>query len=350
MAVKKRTAGGQTSAALLPPQPNLPLFGIAGYSGSGKTALLDALLPRLRRKGLAVAVIKHDIHGLGVDHPGKDSDRLFRSGADVLVQGPEETFFRIHSPTGRESAPFPASAFLRYDLVLAEGWKAAAIPKVWLLKRGENAPPSDMTGLLAALPPESDRLAAVAALLDRWLSSQWLKTPVFGCILLGDRNDRAGMLKCRTCKQRKRQLERTTELLRSVTDCVVVAGPGRVPDGLEGIPRLPDAPGIQGPMAAMLSATRWAPHVSWLIAAYDLPYLSLDLLQRLLSTRTPGVWATMLKLPDHAGMEPVLAHYDFRARVLVEDLLAAQDFQLHHLLQSSKVVAQSLDASCGKDR
>jgi hypothetical protein len=43
-------------------------------------------------------------------------------------------------------------------------------------------------------------------------------------------------------------------------------------------------------------------------------------------------------------MEPALAHYDFRARVLVEDLLAARDFRLRHLARSSKVIAQSLDA------
>jgi molybdopterin-guanine dinucleotide biosynthesis protein A len=217
---------------------------------------------------------------------------------------------------------------------LVEGWKAAAIPKVWLLKRGESAPPSGMTGLLAALPPGSDRLAAVAALLDRWLSSQWLKTPVFGCILVGGGNDRKG----------RTRLGRTAELLRSVTDCVVVAGPGKVPDGMEGLPRLPGAPGIPGPMAAVLSATRWAPHVSWLIAAHDLTCLSPDVLQRLLSTRAPGVWATLLQLPEDAEMEPALAHYDFRARVLVEDLLAARDFRLRHLARSSKVIAQSLDA------
>jgi molybdopterin-guanine dinucleotide biosynthesis protein MobB len=337
MAARKPAASGQALAAILPAQPNVPLFGIAGYSGSGKTTLLDALLPRLRRKGLFVAVIKHDVHGLGVDHPGKDSDRLFRSGADVLVQGPEETFFRIHSPAGRESAPFSASAFLRYDLVLVEGWKSAPMPKVWLLKRGEAAPPSDVPGLLAALPPESDRLAAVTALLDRWLPKQWLKTPVFGCILLGGRNDHAGRLKRPACELKKTRLERATELLRSVTDCVVVAGAGRFPEGPENLPRLPDAPGIPGPMAAVLSAMRWAPQASWLMAAHDLHSLSLDLLQRLLSTRAPGVWATMLMPPGRAEKDPALAHYDFRARVLIEDLLAARDFRLHHLSRSPKV-------------
>jgi molybdopterin-guanine dinucleotide biosynthesis protein A len=118
-----------------------------------------------------------------------------------------------------------------------------------------------------------------------------------------------------------------------------------MPDGMEGVLRLPDAPGAQGPMAGILSAMRWAPHASWLVAACDLPRLCPAALQWLLSTRAPGVWATLPKLPGRSGVEPLLAHYDFRARVLLEDLLAAGDFGLHRVSESQKVITPSPDAS-----
>ena len=57
----------------------LPVLGVCGWSGSGKTTLIEAILPAFRAKGLKIAVIKHDVHGLDIDRPGKDSDRLFRA-------------------------------------------------------------------------------------------------------------------------------------------------------------------------------------------------------------------------------------------------------------------------------
>ncbi|WP_290797492.1 molybdopterin-guanine dinucleotide biosynthesis protein MobB, partial [Halomonas sp.] len=54
-------------------EASLPLLGIAAWSGTGKTTLLEALLPRLAERGLRVAVIKHAHHTFDVDQPGKDS-------------------------------------------------------------------------------------------------------------------------------------------------------------------------------------------------------------------------------------------------------------------------------------
>ena len=83
---------------------DLPIFAICGHSGSGKTTLLEALLSRLRASGLALAVAKFHAHRIDVDRPGKDSDRLFRTGADVFLQGPDEGFSRT-LPAGRAPAP-----------------------------------------------------------------------------------------------------------------------------------------------------------------------------------------------------------------------------------------------------
>ncbi len=118
-----------------PVVPCLPaLFAVCGHSGAGKTTLIEAATRRLRRRGLAVAVVKHDVHGVDVDRRGKDSDRLFRSGADVFLHGPNERLARLHSGGFAE-------LLRRYDLVLVEGWKRAPLPKVWLLGPGESGAP-----------------------------------------------------------------------------------------------------------------------------------------------------------------------------------------------------------------
>jgi len=98
-----------------------------------------------------------------------------------------------------------------------------------------------------------------------------------------------------------------------------------VPVSLSACPRLPDVPGVSGPMAGLLAAMRWAPHSSWLVTSCDLPSLSVEALRWLLSTREPGVWATLPQLLPGPHLEPLLAHYDFRAHPLLEELATVGD-------------------------
>lgn len=68
-----------------PQRPNLPLLGFAAYSGTGKTTLLEALLPKLTGAGLRIGLLKHAHHDFDVDKPGKDSYRLRKAGASQML-------------------------------------------------------------------------------------------------------------------------------------------------------------------------------------------------------------------------------------------------------------------------
>ena len=48
---------------------------LAGYSGAGKTTLVEQLIPALRQRGLRVSVVKHAHHKFDIDHAGKDTWR-----------------------------------------------------------------------------------------------------------------------------------------------------------------------------------------------------------------------------------------------------------------------------------
>ena len=63
----------------------IPVIAFAAYSGTGKTTLIEQIIPRLRAKGLQLAVIKHDGHRFDIDREGKDSWRFTRAGAEVTV-------------------------------------------------------------------------------------------------------------------------------------------------------------------------------------------------------------------------------------------------------------------------
>ncbi len=98
-------------------------------------------------------------------------------------------------------------------------------------------------------------------------------------------------------------------------------------------------------MAGMLSAMRWAPRASWIVAACDLPNLSVDALQWLASFRSPGVWAALPRLAGARGIEPLLAYYDFRAHGLLERLVAAGSYKPADLIANPKVLTPSPSAA-----
>ena len=51
----------------------VPIITFVGKSGTGKTTLLEQLIPMLKARGLRLAVLKHDAHHFEMDKPGKDT-------------------------------------------------------------------------------------------------------------------------------------------------------------------------------------------------------------------------------------------------------------------------------------
>lgn len=118
-------------------------FGIAGYSGMGKTTLLERLVPELTRRGLKVSLIKHSHKNIEIDRPGKDSFRLREAGcSEVLLLG-NERWALMHELRG---APEPDLDYLLdrlqvCDLVLVEGFKGGDFPKLEVWRAGQGKSP-----------------------------------------------------------------------------------------------------------------------------------------------------------------------------------------------------------------
>jgi molybdopterin-guanine dinucleotide biosynthesis adapter protein len=108
------------------------VIGLAGWSGAGKTTLLLKLIPELNRRGLAVSTLKHAHHAFDIDQPGKDSFEHRSAGAKEVLIASERRWALIRELRGEPEPPL-ADLLRRLspvDLVIVEGFKASAHPKI----------------------------------------------------------------------------------------------------------------------------------------------------------------------------------------------------------------------------
>lgn len=121
----------------------MKVFGIAGYSGSGKTTLIEKLIPVFHGRGLRVSVIKHAHHGFDLDRPGKDSYRHREAGATEVLMLSNDRWVLMHELRGAPEPSLEAQLAILSpcDLVLIEGFKAAAVPKVEVHRPSHGKPP-----------------------------------------------------------------------------------------------------------------------------------------------------------------------------------------------------------------
>jgi len=110
----------------------LKVFGFAACSGSGKTTLIENLVPLLVARGLKVSVIKHAHHAFDVDRPGKDSYRHRMAGAGEVLVSSGARWALMHELRNEAEPELPAllQRLAPCDLVLVEGFKRQAIPKI----------------------------------------------------------------------------------------------------------------------------------------------------------------------------------------------------------------------------
>lgn len=121
------------------------VLAVTGYSGTGKTTLLEKLLPELTSAGLNVALIKHSHHNVDLDKQGKDSYRLRQAGANPTVIACDQRW-AIMTETPAKAVKF-ADIFADLcqlqpdlDLVLVEGFKGEELPKIQLHRKDLDKP------------------------------------------------------------------------------------------------------------------------------------------------------------------------------------------------------------------
>lgn len=136
----------------------IPVLGFVAHSGTGKTTLLTKLIPILKNQGFKVGVIKHTHHDFEIDHPGKDSFELRKSGAIQTLLTSSHRWALVteneHEEVSSLNDMISRLDLNTLDIVFIEGYKQEQFPKIELHRAELDKP---------LLYPNDDSIIAIAS-------------------------------------------------------------------------------------------------------------------------------------------------------------------------------------------
>lgn len=150
-----------------------PVVGFVAYSGTGKTTLLEQVIPLLSQGGVRLAVIKHAHHEFDIDQPGKDSHRLRKAGAQqMLITSAKRWALMVENPREQDPSLQDCIDHLDHgqlDLILVEGFKHESYPKIELHRSELGKPP---------LYPQDSNIVAIACDRPESLDTRLIKLDI----------------------------------------------------------------------------------------------------------------------------------------------------------------------------
>ena len=150
-----------------------PILGFVAYSGTGKTTLLEQLIPALKARGLRIALLKHGHHDFDIDTPGKDSYRLRKAGASQVMVASNRRWALINENDTERDEPqldelLQHLDVSHFDLLLVEGFKHENYPKIELWREELGKPllhPED-ENIIAFVSDKAAKLKSALPLLN----------------------------------------------------------------------------------------------------------------------------------------------------------------------------------------
>lgn len=120
----------------------MKVFGIAGWSGGGKTTLLAKLIPALVSREVSVSTIKHAHHAFDLDKPGKDSHTHREAGAREVMISSTNRWALLHENRSEPELNLDdmLAKLAPVDLVLVEGFKHHPHDKLEVYRRANGKP------------------------------------------------------------------------------------------------------------------------------------------------------------------------------------------------------------------
>ena len=108
---------------------------IGEKSNVGKTIVMEGVIKELKKRGLSIATIKHDVHGFDIDKEGKDTYRHREAGSETVIISSNKRMALIKEV--KEEIPLNELINLAKDkdVILVEGYKNSTLRKLEIYRK-----------------------------------------------------------------------------------------------------------------------------------------------------------------------------------------------------------------------
>lgn len=282
-------------------------IGFTGFSNTGKTTLITRLIKELENQ-FQVGYVKHAGCGFSLDSPGKDSDLVYKSGAQevLLVDDEHSALFTRGPQRGR----LETLTLLENDMVFIEGFKDSPHEKIAFLDEERNIL-TRARNIVATVGKggdfDRDDLVGVLSFIKKYFLEKAAKIPLYGLVLGGGLSQRMGKDKAGIHYHGQPQAQVAFELLSARCDRVFLSR--RADQETFGLPTLYDQFLELGPLSGILTAMQQHPQAAWFVLACDMPFVDSPTLKILQDSRNPFKFATVYSADDGLP-EPLCGIYE----------------------------------------
>ncbi len=301
---------------------------VCGYSDSGKTTLITRLIDELSSR-FDIGYIKYLVKHFDIDHKGKDTYKVWKSGASIVSISD-----RTHSAAIRKGS-FPQAqlraSLSECDFIFVEGFKGSKMPKIVLLDERKEIldllERKEIDNVLCLVGKNSikdkgfshipffnrDHISAISGFLTKFLEEKAYEIPLYGLVLAGGSSKRMGRDKATLSYSGKPHAQVVFELLSELCEGAYISlrkDQKHISDIFKELPLIYDTFIGLGPLSGILSAMYNYPHRAWLVVACDLPFVTAKTLKILVENRNPFKMATCFWSQGGDFPEPLCAVYE----------------------------------------
>jgi len=326
-----------------------PFLCFAGYSGVGKTTLLEDLIRRFSAENFSVGYYKHDAHRFSIDKEGKDTYRARHAGAGIITINDPSHFALVGDNDFKKLTI--THALEQCDCILIEGYKQSPFNKVVFLDAEGSLPiPIDTPAIKAVVHQgvvrekeleelkvplfHRDDLAAIYEFVRDHFKS--CASPMYGAVFVGGQSRRMGTPKFSLSYNGVSETERMIKVLSQFCGRVFLSSRSDLDMGplshLSGIERVNDEHIGLGPVGGLATLMASHPDKAWMIAACDMPFLQEKNFEFILKDRDPLRYGTCYTQKGRLGFEPMCAIYEPKFILPLYEAMSRRELSLSRII------------------
>lgn len=326
-----------------------PFLCFAGYSGVGKTTLIERIIKRFKEDKIRVGYYKHDAHRFTMDKEGKDTFRCAQAGAGIVTINDPAHFAVVADDDFKKRTIIHALELC--DCILIEGYKQSPFNKVVFLDSTGAPPiPLDSPGIKALVHmgtlPEGPLKDAAVPIFHRdevdaiynFVKGHFFSCacPLYGAVFVGGQSKRMGVPKFSLYYNGKPEVERLLELIGEFCERSFLSSRADLDMGqlgsLPNCERVNDDHAGLGPVGGLATLMGRFPDRAWLIAACDMPFLRRENIETIVRERDPLRYGTCYIQKGHLGFEPMCAIYEPKFILPLYEAMSRRELSLSRII------------------